>query len=127
FSSVIKNFDPAVEGAILRCLDRDPSRRPRSALSLAAALPGSDPLSAAIAARETPSPEMVAAAGPQGSLRPAVARSYFGIAVALVGVSMMFLAPHATGWGLASIDKSPEGLADRADERAEKVGSSGFV
>ena len=75
-SSVIKNFDPAVERAILRCLDPDPAQRPHSALSIAAALPGGDPLAAALAAGETPSPEMVAAAGPQGALRPAVAWAY---------------------------------------------------
>ena len=47
-SSVVKNFDPAVERAILRCLDRDPSQRPSSALAVAAALPGGDPLAAAL-------------------------------------------------------------------------------
>ena len=36
---------------------------PASALAVAAALPGGDPLAAALAAGETPSPEMVAAAG----------------------------------------------------------------
>ena len=43
--------------------DPDPAKRPASALSVAAALPGSDPLAAALAAGETPSPELVAAAG----------------------------------------------------------------
>ena len=38
---------------------------------VAAALPGGDPLAAALAAGETPSPEMVAAAGAEGTLRPA--------------------------------------------------------
>ena len=37
--------------------------RPASALAVAAALPGGDPLAAALAAGETPSPEMVAEAG----------------------------------------------------------------
>ena len=36
--------------------------------ALAAALPGGDPLAAALAAGETPSPEMVAAAGGEGAL-----------------------------------------------------------
>ena len=62
-SCLVKNFDPVVEKAILRCLDRDPAQRPRSALSVAAALPGGDPLAAALATGETPSPELVAAAG----------------------------------------------------------------
>ena len=49
----------------------DPTRRPPSALAVAAALPGGDPLAAALAAGETPSPDMVAAAGDVGSLSPA--------------------------------------------------------
>ena len=121
-SSVVKNFDPAVERAILRCLDRDPSQRPRSALSIAAALPGGDPLSAALAAGETPSPEMVAAAGPAGSLRPPVAWACLVATVVLILGASVFLAPHATDWGLASMTKSPEVLADRAQELAKKLG-----
>ena len=39
------------------------AQRPASALAVAASLPGGDPLAAALAAGETPSPEMVAAAG----------------------------------------------------------------
>ena len=41
--------------------------------ALAAALPGGDPLTIAVAASETPSPKMVAGAGGSGTLRPAVA------------------------------------------------------
>ena len=60
----VKTLDQAVERAILRCLEQEPARRPRvGARASAAALPGGDPLAAALAAGETPSPEMVAAAG----------------------------------------------------------------
>ena len=45
-------------------------KRPASVLSVAAALPGGDPLAAALAAGETPSPELVAAAGKQEGLAP---------------------------------------------------------
>lgn len=121
-SRVVKNFDPVVERAILRCLDNDPTQRPRSALSVAATLPGGDPLSAALAAGETPSPEMVAAAGPQGSLRPPVAWSGFVAAVVLIFGTSMFLAPRASDWGLTPMNKSPEVLADRAQELAKKLG-----
>ena len=52
-----------VDRVIRRCLAEDPAKRPASALTVSAALPGGDPLAAALAAGETPSPEMVAAAG----------------------------------------------------------------
>jgi hypothetical protein len=62
-SSIVRDLDPAVERVILRCLERDPDRRPSSALAIAAALPGGDPLASALAAGETPSPELLVAAG----------------------------------------------------------------
>ena len=65
-STHIPDLDPAIERVILRCLERDPARRPPSAIAVAAALPGGNPLAAAMAAGETPSPDMVAAAGEAG-------------------------------------------------------------
>jgi len=62
-SSLVSDVDLAIERVILRCLSEDPGARPRSALAIAAGLPGGDPLAAALAAGETPSPDMVAAAG----------------------------------------------------------------
>jgi serine/threonine-protein kinase len=59
---------PEVDRVIRRCLAEDPAKRPASALQVAAALPGGDPLAAALAAGETPSPEMVAAAGDTDSI-----------------------------------------------------------
>src|SRR5580704_5608246 len=72
-SSVVKDIDPAVESVILRCLQKDPTKRPSSVRQVAAAFPGGDPLAAALAAGETPSPEMVAASGETEGLRPVVA------------------------------------------------------
>ena len=72
-SAIVKEIDPLIERVILRCLEREPSRRPASALQIAAALPGGDPLAAALAAGETPSPEMVAAAPKEGVLQPYIA------------------------------------------------------
>jgi hypothetical protein len=82
---VAEILDPAIERAIQRCLEREPVKRPASALAVSAALPGGDPLAAALAAGETPSPEMVAAAGEQSALRPA-------IGVALVAFTIVMLA-----------------------------------
>lgn len=126
-SNLIKNFDPAVERVILRCLDRDPAQRPRSAQSVAAALPGGDPLAAALAAGETPSPEIVAAAGPQGSLRPSIAWACLVASFILILGTSIFLARRDTDWGLASMPKSPEVLADRAQELAKKLGYTSIV
>jgi serine/threonine-protein kinase len=62
-SSLASDIDPSVESVIKRCLDPDPVKRPDGALAVSAALPGGDPLAAALAAGETPSPELVAASG----------------------------------------------------------------
>jgi serine/threonine-protein kinase len=62
-TSLAADIDPQVEKVIKRCLNPDPSQRPATPLAVAAALPGGDPLAAALAAGETPSPEMVAASG----------------------------------------------------------------
>src|SRR5208283_2812546 len=84
-TTVVRDLDPAVERVILRCLDPDPARRPVSPLAVAAGLPGGDPVAAALAAGETPSPEMVAAAG-EGSegIAPRVAAVL--LAVVVVGL-----------------------------------------
>jgi serine/threonine protein kinase len=52
-SSVVKDLDPLLERVILLCLEKDAALRPASALQVAAALPGGDPLAAALAAGET--------------------------------------------------------------------------
>jgi serine/threonine protein kinase len=67
-SRLMDAMDPVVERVILRCLEKEPQERPKSAHAIAAALPGGDPLAAALAAGETPSPELVAAAGETESL-----------------------------------------------------------
>src|SRR6185369_16725938 len=77
-SAIVRDLDPAIERTILRCLARDPTRRPLTALSVAAMLPGSDPL-AVLAAGSDLSPEAVAAAGEEDAwaLRPALASLAF--------------------------------------------------
>jgi serine/threonine protein kinase len=71
---------PEVDRVIRRCLAEDPAKRPDSALAVSAALPGGDPLAAALAAGETPSPEMVAAAGDAAS----ISLRTIGICLALI-------------------------------------------
>ena len=87
--SLVSDIDPAVERAILRCLEKEPHDRPQSANAVSAALPGGDPLAAALAAGETPSPEMVAASGGSGTmLLPAASVC---LAIVLVGLACYVL------------------------------------
>jgi serine/threonine protein kinase len=120
-SSLIKEVDPLVERVIGRCLERDPQKRPGSALQVAAALPGGDPLAAALAAGDTPSPEMVAAAPQEGSLRPAVA--VLCLAAVLCALVLLCVTGESVSLlRIVSPKKSPEVLADRADSVTRRLG-----
>jgi serine/threonine-protein kinase len=99
-----------VERVIQRCLQPDPRQRPASALAVAAALPGGDPLAAALAAGETPSPELVAAAGETEGLPPKVAVPW--LAAALLGImAVAVLAPSRAITTKVPLENSPEALA----------------
>jgi serine/threonine-protein kinase len=117
-SSHVDDLDPAAERAILSCLDPDPEQRPGSALAVAAAFPGGDPLAAALAVGETPSPELVAAAPTEAGIRPgiAVAGVVFCLAAILAGQWMEHRLLVAPG------GKPPVVLADRAAELLARLG-----
>jgi serine/threonine-protein kinase len=123
-SSVVRDLDPSVERAILRCLERDPQQRPGSALAVAAALPGGDPLAAALAAGETPSPEMLVAAGEREAMPVGRALALVG-AFAVALVIFVALAPRSTVAGLVPLDKPPAVLADRAQQILSSLGYAG--
>jgi serine/threonine-protein kinase len=115
------DLDPAVAQVILRCLQRDPARRPASALTVAAALPGGDPLAAALAAGETPDPELVAQAGDVDAIRPVVA--WFALAAAAVALSsIVVLAGKSQLSQLVDLEKPPQVLAERAQEIVRGLG-----
>src|SRR5450432_138608 len=125
-SEVTRDVDPAVDRAILRCLEPDPRSRPSSALQVSAALPGGDPLAAALAAGETPSPEMVAASGESAALRPAVAWSLL-VGTVLAILVMIPIEEKIRIDGLVRFEKPPEVLADRAREVLKSVGHAAPV
>jgi serine/threonine-protein kinase len=123
-SGIVGDVDPAVETVIRRCLNPDPSRRPDSALDVARALPGGDPLAEALAAGDTPSPDMVAASDDTGtlSIRTAIA------CLVVVGVGLIAVFPIRQQTQLLAKIPAPHGpafLTERAREIAAAVGYPG--
>ena len=120
-TALVPDLDPAVESAILRCLDPDPNMRPASGWELAASLPGGDPLRAALAAGETPSPEMVSATGSTEALQPAIAIALL-VSIAAGLISLCILTPKVQMAGHLPLERSPEFLAEMAREVARNLG-----
>jgi len=120
-STHIPDLEPAIERVILRCLERNPARRPPSAIAVAAALPGGNPLAAAIAAGETPSPDMVAAAGEAGTLSPAIgALCFAGVLIGLIVLAPLMR--DVSLIGLTKIEFGPQTLTERAHTVLRNLG-----
>jgi len=120
-STLVRDIDPAVERAILRCLEEAPENRPPTALMVAAALPGGDPLAAALAAGETPSPQVVAAAG--GTTGMPARTALLALAAALVGMTAFFLlAARTSVTARMDLPYSPEVLTQGARDIVRQLG-----
>jgi len=120
-SELVKDLDPGINQIILRCLDEDPRRRPATPLAVAMALPGGDPVAAALAAGETPSPDMVAASAAREGFRPRTAVVCF----AVVFLSIVAGAPIAARVKLLNrlpIPIPADGLAFRAQDVLKSLG-----
>jgi len=118
---VVKSLDVKIERAILKCLKPEVDDRPASALAVAAALPGGDPLAAALAAGETPSPAMVAAAGSREALSTrattaAAAWIVLSLAVIVLVYQQVILLNRVP------LPKPPAALEDRAQEALASLG-----
>jgi serine/threonine-protein kinase len=123
-SSVVKDLDPIIEKVILRCLDAEPTARPATALAVAAALPGGDPLAAALAAGETPSPQMVAAAGESAGLGPRTA--VICLAAVLLGLAFAtYFDLHYSALEKMGLELTPEVLTQKSHEIIARLGYEG--
>jgi len=120
-ASVIKDVDPAVERLIAKCLDPDAAKRPQSALAVARALPGGDPLAEVLAAGDTPSPEMVAASEDTGAL--SVRSAVVCMAFVVVGlIALLLLSSRTSILRLTPFPNSQEILARQGREIAARLG-----
>jgi serine/threonine-protein kinase len=122
-AALVPGLDPAVERTILACLEKEPRRRPPSALVVAAMLLGRDPLEAAIAAGETPSPELVAAAGETEGLGPRAAWACLAVVVMGILALPVLQAPRHL-LTRVPVEKSPAALEDRARELLSRLGET---
>ena len=116
-----REVDSSIERAIVQALDPDPANRPASGRALIALLPGGiDPLDAALAAGETPSPELVAASGESGEMRPLAAWGVL-LLTFLCYAAAARISHETTLVAKAPIEKSPEVLLERAREIVKRL------
>jgi hypothetical protein len=120
-SAIVRDLDSAIERVILRCLEKDPDKRPSSAITVAASLPGADPLAAALAAGETPSPELLVAAGESEAMP---VRRALGLALVTLVLLLASLGPITSGSvaGVTSMPIARDALADRAEQTLRRLG-----
>jgi hypothetical protein len=121
-SLLVKDLPPAIDRLVLACLNDDPQRRPASAMAVAQALPGGDPIAAAMRAGQTPSPEMIAASGLTARLSIRALVACF-VAVAALLATVCALMPGFTDVGMAPLEVPPDVLVARARDIA---GSAGY-
>jgi serine/threonine protein kinase len=120
-SEFVKDIDPLVESVISQCIAKDPKDRPASALHVAMALPGGNPMQIALDAGQTPTPEMIAASPKKGALKPKVALACFAFFVAAL-ISLVYIQNFYQLTSLIPFDKSPEVLAENAKEMIKSFG-----
>ncbi len=108
-----RNVPSELQEKIEKCLAIDPANRPASARDVLAAFPSGDLLDAAVAAGETPSPDLVAATEPSIRLSRRVVSLIFG-AVLIAMTIVVFTKERVSLEGRTSLPYSPAVLERRA-------------
>lgn len=118
-SELVDGIPDGVVRAVESCLRKDPWERPASALMVAASLPGADVLAAALAADQTPPPELVAAASTHGRTfsrsRAVLLTAVFFAAFIILKIGL------PSRWDVLGTI-SPEALAERSRRVLEDAG-----
>lgn len=125
-SSHVEALDPVIERAILPCLEPEPASRPSSPLQVAAGLPGGDPLAAALAAGETPSPEMVARAVVPGTLARPIGWALLATVLGSIFLVLTLL-DRQSSLQLDGLPLEPEVLEHQARGLLEEIGWTEFL
>lgn len=107
-ATIVPDIDRDVDAIIMQCLAKDAAARPNSALAVAAALPGNDLLTAALATGQIPSPSLVASAATgmhiSRARMTALLVAFLGLMAVAIGVGrgahpvMRSTAPRTPDW-----------------------------
>lgn len=119
-SEIVGDLPEGVESVVTQCLRKEPDQRPKSALHVAAALPGTDVLRVAIESGVTPSPDLIAAAPARkgfGKSRWRLALAGTALLTSLVVLRSVYPLP----WDKLGTNP-PAALAERARRVLETVG-----
>lgn len=120
-SSIVPDIHSGIDALIMRCIAKAPSARPESVLAVAAALPGNDLLSAALATGQIPSPSMVASAATGARIPGRAMRRFLVACLILIGAAF-FVGRGAHPITRSSGAKPPEVLKDRGRSVAALAG-----
>ncbi|MBK5260353.1 MAG: serine/threonine protein kinase [Thermoanaerobaculia bacterium] len=120
-STIVRGLNTATERVVLHCLEEMPGDRPDSVREVLAALPGGDPLRAAIEAGETPSPREVAAAERVGELPLRTAWASAGAMLVLIA-TIWAMSRYSMLYRQVPLTMSPDVLSDRARQIIRSAG-----
>jgi len=110
--TVVPGLDPRIDAVIRECLRHDPEGRPASVEEILTRLPPRDPLAAAVAAGETPTPGVVIDAAESGEVSRRAA--WTSLAAIVAGVVLIALAAAKTMLYARQPVLPPEVLETRA-------------
>ncbi|MBI1191375.1 MAG: protein kinase [Tepidisphaera sp.] len=118
---LVPELDPAIDEVVMRCLEEDPEQRPESISQVLAALPGLDPIARAMAAGQTPSPQLLARSGACHRMSPVA--TWVSLTLILLGLlAAALLMRRAALIPQVPLEKPLAALDDRAQTILNDLG-----